>query len=84
MPQNDDKESKDLAEQINRYLESHPDAADGLEGILKWWIPQQQRIESVEKVRKALNYLIENRVVSRRMLSDGSEIYVRKNILSDK
>ena len=79
MPQNNDEENKILAEQIVRYLKSHPEAADSLEGIAKWWIPQQQYIESVEKVYKALNYLIENKIVSRKILSDGSKIYVRKN-----
>lgn len=74
-----DDEDKLVAEQIVHYLESHPDAADCLEGIAKWWIPQQQYIESVEKVYKALNYLIENEIVSQKILSDGSKIYVRNN-----
>lgn len=78
MPKNDDEENKILADQITRYLESHPEAADGLEGIAKWWIPQQQYIESVEKIHKALNYLIENGTVTRKTLSDGSDIYAKK------
>lgn len=79
MPQNDDEENMTLAEQIIRYLDSHPDAADGLEGIAKWWIPHQQYIESIEKVQKALNYLIKNRIIKRKTLSDGSVIYAKKN-----
>ena len=79
MPDNNDEESKVLAEQIERYLDSHPDAADSLEGIVKWWIPHQQYIESVDKVYKALNYLVENGMLSQKTLSDGSKIYVKKN-----
>ena len=78
MPKNDDEENKILAKQIVRYLESHPEAADGLEGIAKWWIPKQQYIESNEKVHKALNYLIEKGIISRKTLSDGSDIYAKK------
>ncbi len=73
-----DDEEKLMAEQIVRYLESHPDAADCLEGIAKWWIPQQQYIESIEKIHKALNYLVENGIVTRKTLSDGSDIYTKK------
>lgn len=78
MPQNDDEENKALAEQIIRYLDSHPEAADGAEGIAMWWIPRQQHKESVEKVNKALNYLIKKGMISRKKLSNGHEIY-KKN-----
>ena len=74
----DDDEDKLVAEQIERYLEQHPDAADCLEGIVKWWIPKQQYIESNKKVHKALNYLIEKGIICRKTLSDGSDIYAKK------
>lgn len=81
MPQNDDEENKVLAEQIVRYLESHPEAADGLEGIAMWWIPRQQHKESVEKVKKVLDYLINEGIVSKKISQDGNFVYsgIKKN-----
>lgn len=67
-----------LAEQISSYLESHPEAADSLEGIVKWWLPRQRYMDSVEQVNEALNVLIENGEVYRVVLSDGRVIYLKK------
>ena len=75
MPLHDDEENKVLAEQIIRYLDSHPEAADGPEGIAMWWIPRQQHKESVEKVNKALDYLIDEGVVHKKRLHNGSFVY---------
>ena len=74
MPEYDDEE-KFLAEQIMRYLESHPDAADSPEGIAMWWIPHQRQKESVEKVTKVLKVLVDKGGVQKKELKDGSIVY---------
>ncbi len=74
MPEYDD-EDMFLAEQIMRYLDSHPDAADGPEGIAMWWIPRQRHKESVEKVTHVLTHLVVKGVVLKKELNDGSVVY---------
>lgn len=80
MPEYDD-EDKFLKEQILRYLESHPDAADSPEGIAMWWIPQQRQKESVAKVSEVLELLVDDGVIQKKELKDGRVIYTgRKKI----
>lgn len=83
MQHHDREELMKLAEQIERYLESHPDAADSLEGIANWWLPRQRYIESIEQVNEALDILVRNGRVEKTTLSDGHVIYVRKSQIND-
>ena len=45
-----------IAEEIIRYLESHPGAADSLEGITSWWLLDDPR-KSVKTVARAIQRL---------------------------
>ena len=54
-----------VAKEIENYLVSHPDAADSIEGIVKWWLPQQRYVDAHDKIVKALEYLIESGVVKK-------------------
>lgn len=47
-----------IAEEIETYLFSHPNAADTVEGITKWWLTRQRYEEATALVRKALDNLI--------------------------
>src|SRR5437016_2658461 len=47
----------DVAEEILSYLRNHPNAADTLEGILKWWLPRQRYETEQQRIEQALEYL---------------------------
>ena len=53
-----DEEILAIAQEIRNYLTGHPNAADGLEGIAKWWLSRQRYQENLAKVEKALDYLV--------------------------
>ena len=54
-----DEEVLRVAEEIKRYLAMHPNAADSLEGISKWWLAPQNLNYPPAKVQSALDYLVE-------------------------
>lgn len=66
-----------LAAEIADYLARNPQAADGVEGIMRWWLREQRRGVNREKVRAALAMLEASGVVHRSVLRDGYEIYSR-------
>lgn len=63
------------AEQIAAYLRAHPDAADSIEGISRWWISQQRLEEASSHVRLALEFLVKDKVVATRAMPDGRIVY---------
>ena len=68
----------ELTQQILAYLADHPKAQDTVEGILHWWLLEQQ-IKNLEvQVEKALAELVANKVVLERRGSDG-RIHYRIN-----
>ena len=75
MNSNEKREFNQLAEEIVRYLEDHPNAADTTEGIAKWWLRLQGFQVSIESVQEALDYLVAKSLVKRRTKGDGESIY---------
>lgn len=74
----DDKSNAEvdgIARAIERYLAKHPNAADSLEGIRRWWLLRQRYEESAQQVQEALEQLLREGVVSKRVLSDGQVLY---------
>lgn len=61
---------------ILRYLHSHPDATDTLEGISKWWLPEECCVDA-RTVRAALARLEAQGLVHRRINADRHELYSR-------
>ena len=57
MPEFNDSDVQQIADQIECYLKNHPNAADTIEGITKWWLPEQGIEVSKLVVQQALNYL---------------------------
>jgi len=43
--------------QILAYLTEHPQAQDTLEGILEWWLPEEQSKSRTGQVKEALGVL---------------------------
>ena len=66
-----------VAKEIELYLAKHPRAADSIEGIIKWWLPQQRYVDAHEKIATALDYLIAQGVVEKVEIP-GSVLYSSK------
>ena len=64
----DDDVVQAIADEIVRYLERHPKAADSAEGIRLWWITRQRLEESLATTQCALDYLERRGVVAKRKL----------------
>ncbi len=71
----DEQEIKRVAREIESYLQSHPAAADSLEGVAKWWLTLQRFNDALAIVQEALDYLISNGRVARAKNPDGTFIY---------
>ncbi len=72
-----DRASK-IASEIERYFELHPEAADSVEGIRRWWLTFPFTEESLETVKAALAYLEEAGNVVKRRVEGGTVVYSRK------
>ena len=64
-----------LAHEISRYLEERPDAVDTADGILRWWLPPRGVETTPDVLRRALDALVEARVIERRELPDGRSVF---------
>ena len=64
-----------VADEIRRYLITHPQSCDTLEGIADWWIAQQRLYEAYEVVGKALELLVEKGVVQINDTPDHGAIF---------
>lgn len=73
-----DKELSELAQAIHRYLDAHPNAADSLDGIVRWWLARQRYDDTAGAVQAALRELEEHGLVWARRLADGKVVYHRE------
>lgn len=75
-----------ISEEIQRYLCNHPNAADSVEGITKWWLTRQRYEEATTVVKKALEILIARGVVAQSTNADDQRIYSKRraNVLSTR
>lgn len=64
-----------IAYDILGYLVEHPDAQDTLEGIVEWWLLEQQIKRQTAKVRKALAELVSKRLILERQGKDSRTHY---------
>lgn len=75
MPLPEDTKIIAIAQEIDRYLEKHPNAADSLTGVVRWWLARQRYDDALEDVQAALAYLEANQAVVRQTNPDGTVIY---------
>ena len=73
----DEAEVKRVASEIKRYLNAHPEGADTVEGITKWWLPRQRLEESALLVRQALDDLVAQAFIERKENPGGGHLYSR-------
>lgn len=76
-----EREIADIAREIERYLDAHPNAADSVEGILRWWLTRQRYEQSAEHVKRALEHLVSAGVVRLYRTPGDSWVYCRKDRL---
>lgn len=68
-------EISQLEDAINRYLVSHPFAADTIEGVCHWWLTGSGINASRDKVSAALDRLVQAGLIEKSDMPDGREIY---------
>lgn len=52
------RDTQETAREILRYLLSHPDAGDTLEGIARWWLERRRIERTVDEVGESLELLL--------------------------
>jgi hypothetical protein len=57
------------------YLDRHPDAADTLDGIVRWWLPRQHVDTGRERIERVLGGLVERGELRCDRLPDGAVLY---------
>lgn len=67
-----------LINAITLYLKAHPNAADSVDGIMQWWLPQRQNTVDINDLQQALDFLVDTKMVSRTVLLDGRMLYTSK------
>ena len=75
MPANATHALHDLQSAVRAYLRRYPQAADTLEGIRHWWLPESMRSTPIEMLRLALAEMLEDGELRCEALSDGSRLY---------
>jgi Fe2+ or Zn2+ uptake regulation protein len=65
----------DICRGILQYLHDHPEAADSLDGIASWWLPQSGQSVTLESVQAALAQLVAEHRIARIDLADGRTLF---------
>jgi len=68
-------ETQETAHKILAYLMANPDAKDTLEGILDWWLLQQDLQRNIALVRKALDELLDKKFLLEHKGTDKQKYY---------
>jgi hypothetical protein len=66
----------EIAGEVERYLEAHPEASDTAAGIAQWWLTRA-RFGDDPDVLPALELLIERGIVERLPLMGGTTLFRR-------
>ncbi|GJL65142.1 MAG: hypothetical protein NPIRA05_01130 [Nitrospirales bacterium] len=77
-------EVENVARRIEDYLLGHPNAADNVEGIARWWLTQESDRQALYEVEAALRLLIQRGIVRKTVMVDGSAIYGRDQFSKDQ
>ena len=65
----------DIAREILAYLSAHPGAQDTIEGIIEWWLLEQDIKRSMPQVQAALAELITRGLIVEHHGTDGRVRY---------
>lgn len=78
----DESSKANIRKEILRYMQTHPDAADSLNGIVNWWLSSKYSAEDMKKVEGVLEQLIKDGLVKKVVLIDKTILYKRKESLN--
>jgi len=70
---------ENIAKEIKEYFNGNPNAGDTVDGIANWWITRQSLNNAKDLVQQALDFLVENGDLHRRVYA-GRVIYVRDTL----
>lgn len=73
-----DREVLLIVEQVQRYLASHPNAADTVEGIMQSWLTSSKQGYLSKNVDRALKTLVRQGVLTTSTLKDGRKLYKKE------
>lgn len=65
----------EIARAIRHYIYSHPDAADSIDGVHRWWLLPLLHEEAREFVEAAVAQLVGEGVLREVVQEDGRVIY---------
>jgi hypothetical protein len=65
----------EVADVINRYLTSRPNATETVEGVAKWWLVRQRYQDSMDLVQRALELLVKYGDVEKVSVAGGKVMY---------
>jgi len=68
-------ENNAVAGEILSYLANHTRASDTLEGIVDWWLPQQELAYQTKVVRDALAELVKRGFLVKKVTGDSRVHY---------
>jgi len=66
----------DLEQALERYCADHPNAADSVDGVRRWWLADPA-IPIVD-VEAALDALVDRGMLDVRRLPDGTRVYFNR------
>ncbi len=61
----------EITREILAYLLEHPDAQDTIDGIVEWWLLEQEIKYQIAKVKEALSELVRNGFVLEKKMKDS-------------
>lgn len=68
-------EPAEIAQEVLAYLAEHPRAQDTLEGIVQWWLLEQEIRRGTAQVQAALAELVARGLALERQGKDGRTYY---------
>ena len=72
---NQARERDQLKSKIWEYVKSRPEVGDTLEGIIRWWLPQQELVIVAHKIETAVEALVKQNYLVAEPLPDGQTHY---------
>lgn len=71
-------EDGEVEKSVLAYLDGHPEAADTLQGIVNWWLPQQRYESDCQRIEQTLGALVARGKLQRSSLPGGEVLYARR------
>jgi hypothetical protein len=71
----DESRLREVEIAVLAYLKKHPEAADTLDGIVSWWLPQQRYETDRERIERVLSELVTHGKLRCEHLPGGAVLY---------